>query len=227
MNAGALPVASTILNTGNAYASTAPRLVPKFTATGQPIADAQVQPATSNQTSTTVTALAISKTEPSPEAKLLRGVHEHAGVYTLTVSNTARAATNGVTVTDYLPAAEEFLGCGQVDNSAGVEYPGAPSLTTTPPVGANCPAPASVDTVANPPADGIGQLPGRHLHQGGLEPRHAEPPARSSPSTTPPASRCGRTCCSPAARPRPRSARPPTWATTPAPPPGRSAPLPG
>ncbi|HJQ02696.1 MAG TPA: hypothetical protein VJ851_13935, partial [Jatrophihabitans sp.] len=159
VNAGALPVASTILNTGNAYASTAPRLVPKFTATGQPIADAQVQSATSNQTSTTVTALAISKTEPSPEAKLLRGVHDHPTVYTLTVSNTSRAATNGVTVTDYLPAAEEFLGCGLLDNSTGVEYPGAPSLTGTPLVASNCPTPASVDTVADPAPDGSVSYP--------------------------------------------------------------------
>src|SRR5206468_10286307 len=43
-NATALPVASTILNTGNAYASTAPRLVPEFSATRPPIADPQVPP---------------------------------------------------------------------------------------------------------------------------------------------------------------------------------------
>jgi hypothetical protein len=36
-------------------------------------------------------------------------------------------ATTGVTVTDYLPAQLEFLGCGNVDNSVVVveEYPGA------------------------------------------------------------------------------------------------------
>jgi uncharacterized repeat protein (TIGR01451 family)/fimbrial isopeptide formation D2 family protein/LPXTG-motif cell wall-anchored protein len=157
-NAGALPVGSTILNTANAYASTAPRVVPKFTATGQPIANAKVQSATSNQTSTAVTALAISKTEPSPEAKLLRGIHDHPTVYTLTVTNTTRAASNAVSVTDYLPASEEFLGCGQVDNSSGVEYPGAPSLIGTPPV-TGCPTPASVDTVANPGPDGTVSYP--------------------------------------------------------------------
>lgn len=159
VNAGTLPVASTILNTGNAYASTSPRVVPKFTATGQPIANAQVQSATSNQTSTSVTALAITKTEPSPEAKLLRGIHDHPTVYTLTVTNTARAATNAVSVTDYLPASEEFLGCGGVDNSSGVEYPGAPSLTGTPVIASNCPTPTSVDTVANPGPDGSVSYP--------------------------------------------------------------------
>ena len=149
-----LPVASTVLNTGNAYASTAPRYVPKFDGTGAPIANVNVQPATSNQTSTLITALDITKAEPSPESKLLRGVHDHPTVYTLTVTNTSKAATNATTVTDYLPAEEEFLGCGGVDNSSGVEYPGAPSLTATPTITANCPTPVSVDTVANPPANG-------------------------------------------------------------------------
>ncbi|MEO6702463.1 MAG: hypothetical protein ABI140_18660, partial [Jatrophihabitantaceae bacterium] len=140
-----LPVASTILNTGNGYASSAPRYVPKFTATGLPIADARVQPATSNQTSTSVTALEIAKAEPSPEAKLLRGVHDHPTTYTLTTSNTSKSSTNAVTVTDYLPASEEFLGCGLTDNTSGgaVEYPGAPRLTATPAV-TGCPTPASV-----------------------------------------------------------------------------------
>lgn len=154
-----LPVASTLFNTGNAYASIAPRYVPKFTAAGLPVSDSQVQPATSNQTTTNITALEISKSEPSPESKLLRGVHDHPTVYTLTVSNSAKAATNAVTVTDYLPAAEEFLGCGQTDNSAAVEYPGAPPLTSTPAVGGNCPTPSSVDTVANPPPNGSVSYP--------------------------------------------------------------------
>lgn len=149
-----LPVASVVLNTANAYASSDPRTIPAFDANGGPVANASVQAATSNQTSTTITALKITKDEPSPEAKLLRGVHDHPTVYTLTVTNTSKAATNAVTVTDYLPAQEEFLGCGAVDNSSGVEYPGAPSLTATPAVTSNCPTPALVDTVVNPPADG-------------------------------------------------------------------------
>ncbi len=149
-----LPVASVVLNTATAYASTDPRTTPAFDATGAPVANASVQTATSNQTSTTISAIKITKDEPSPESKLLRGVHDHPTIYTLTVTNTTKAATNATTVTDYLPAQEEFLGCGQTDNSAGVEYPGAPALTATPAVGANCPTPISVDTVANPPANG-------------------------------------------------------------------------
>ncbi|MFL6163229.1 MAG: LPXTG cell wall anchor domain-containing protein [Jatrophihabitantaceae bacterium] len=158
-NSSTLPVGAVVRNTGNGYASTAPRTVPAFDASGVPIANASVQAATSNQTATTITALRITKSEPSTEAKLLRGVHDHPTVYTLTVSNTGRAATNAVTVTDYLPAAEEFLGCGQLDNSAAVEYPGAPPLTATPAVGGSCPAPASVDTVSNPPANGSVSYP--------------------------------------------------------------------
>ena len=154
-----LPVGTTISNLGSAFASPAPRTVPKFTATGQPIADPNVQSATSNTTTTTVTALSISKAEPSPESKLLRGVHDHVTTYTLTVTDTQVAATNGVTVVDYLPADQEFLGCGGVDNTSGsaVEYPGSPRLTAGPTLpGAQCPTPASVATVTNPPGHAAG-----------------------------------------------------------------------
>jgi large repetitive protein len=159
VNSNALPVGSVVRNTATGYASTAPRTVPGFDATGLPVSNASVQSATSNQTSTAVTALQIVKAEPSTEAKLLRGVHDHPTGYTLTVNNTSRAATNAVTVTDYLPAAEEFLGCGGVDNSSAAEYPGAPSLTGTPAVAANCLTPASVDTVSNPPPNGSVSYP--------------------------------------------------------------------
>jgi uncharacterized repeat protein (TIGR01451 family)/fimbrial isopeptide formation D2 family protein/LPXTG-motif cell wall-anchored protein len=159
VNSSTLPVGSVVRNTATSYASTAPRTVPSFDATGLPVANASVQSATSNQTTTTVAAVQILKAEPSTEAKLLRGIHDHPTVYTLTVNNTARAATNAVTVTDYLPAAEEFLGCGGVDNSSAAEYPGAPSLTGTPAVGANCLTPASVDTVSNPPPNGSVSYP--------------------------------------------------------------------
>jgi len=159
VNTTTLPVGSVVRNIANGYASTAPRTVPAFDSTGVPIGNANVQSASSSQTATTITALQLTKSEPSTEAKLLRGVHDHPTVYTLTVNNTTRAATNVVTVTDYLPAAEEFLGCGLTDNSSGPEYPGAPALTAIPAVGANCPTPASVDTVSNPPPNGSVSYP--------------------------------------------------------------------
>lgn len=156
-----LPVGSTVYNVATAYASTAPRYVARFTAAGLPIADSRIQPATSNQSATAITALQLSKTESSPDAKLLRGAHQHPVIYTLKLSNASLAATTGVTVLDYLPASQEFLGCGQLDNTSGaaVEYPGAARLSATPAVGADCPAPSSVDTVLNPPANGAVSYP--------------------------------------------------------------------
>lgn len=156
-----LPVGSTVHNVATAYASTDPRYVPRFTAAGLPIADPRIQPATSNQSATVITALQLSKTESSPDAKLLRGAHQHPTVYTLTLSNASQAGTTGVTVLDYLPASLEFLGCGQLDNTGGatVEYPGAARLSETPAVGADCLAPSSVDTVANPPPNGAVSYP--------------------------------------------------------------------
>ena len=59
----------------------------------------------------------LTKSEPSPEDELMRGVHDHATVYTITVENNPATATNTVTVDDWLPAGLEFLGCGTVDNT--------------------------------------------------------------------------------------------------------------
>jgi uncharacterized repeat protein (TIGR01451 family)/fimbrial isopeptide formation D2 family protein len=150
------PVGSTFSDTATVYSSTDPRTIPKFTATGDPIPDPSVLASTPSTDSTTVTALEVTKAEPSPEAKLLRGVHDHPTVYTVTVTNSGLSSTTGVTATDFLPASLEFLGCGGVDNSTGVEYPGAPRLTATPVVASDCPTPVSVDTVTDPP----GQPPG-------------------------------------------------------------------
>lgn len=156
-----LPVGSTVYNSANAYASTVARYVPHFSAAGLPVADSRVQPATSNQSATVITALQLTRTEPNPEAKLLRGVHDQSTVYTLQVSNSSQASTTAVTVQDYLPASQEFLGCGQQDNTTAgaVEYPGASRLNSTPAVGANCLTPTSIDTVLNPPANGTVSYP--------------------------------------------------------------------
>jgi uncharacterized repeat protein (TIGR01451 family) len=156
-----LPVGSTVSTVATAYASTAPRYVPRFGATGLPIADSRVQQATSNQRVTLITALQLTKTEVSPDAKLLRGAHQHSTVFSLQLSNSSQAATTGVTVLDYLPASLEFLGCGQLDNTAGaaVEYPGSGRLSATPAVSADCTTPAAVDTVLNPPPNGAVSYP--------------------------------------------------------------------
>lgn len=133
---------------GGAYTNSNPRHMPKFTATGDPVVGATSHTASATGTATTtVTALTVSKTEPSPEGELLRGVHDHDTVYTLTVQNNSVDPTHAVTVTDFLPAQLEFLGCGTTDASTGVEYPGAPRLDVSTQDVPGCLVPTSVTTV--------------------------------------------------------------------------------
>ena len=145
------PVGSTVPNSAQAYTNTDPFVSPSFDAAGV------LEPGTATESAadgatTTVSALDVTKSEPSPEGELLRGVHDHPTVYTLRVRATDAAGTDGVVVTDYLPADLEFLGCGGEDFSSGPEYPGAPLLDGTPDV-PDCVAPDTVDTVVDPPPD--------------------------------------------------------------------------
>jgi uncharacterized repeat protein (TIGR01451 family)/fimbrial isopeptide formation D2 family protein len=141
-------VGEQVTNNATGYASSSERYLAKFDAKGDAVANAAISSAADTVT-TTVTALQLDKSEPSSEHELVRGVHDHPTTYSLKVTNNAAAATEDVTVVDYLPAGLEFLGCGGVDNGAGPEYPGAPSLTGTPVIssGAGCLAPVSVTTV--------------------------------------------------------------------------------
>ncbi|WP_286346150.1 beta strand repeat-containing protein [Frondihabitans sucicola] len=149
------PVGSTFTGTASAYAQSDPRTIPAFDANGNAVAGTYTDSATAISSATTISALKVTKSEPSPEHELMRGVHDQPTVYTLTVENTADAATAGVTLVDYLPAGLEFLGCGAVDNSTAgaVEYSGAPRLDQTYPTAlpaSVCPQPVSVVTVSNP-----------------------------------------------------------------------------
>ncbi|MFW2383788.1 MAG: hypothetical protein ACN4GZ_18700, partial [Acidimicrobiales bacterium] len=121
----------------------------------------------STSTSTKITAITIDKGEPNPEEELLRGVHNHSTVYTLTVENNPTFPTDTVVVDDYLPAGLEFLGCGTIDNTTdaptfpgnNVEYSGASRLdASTPDIAIDCPSPSLVETVELDP-DGAGPLP--------------------------------------------------------------------
>ena len=101
---------------------------------------------------TTGLAVAVSKAMSSPENEIVRGVHGgFPQVWTLTVTNNKANPTTGTTVTDYVPASLEFLGCGGVDNTPGgiEEYPGSGLMTSVPVIG-GCPTPTTVDTVQNP-----------------------------------------------------------------------------
>ncbi|MFI5429488.1 isopeptide-forming domain-containing fimbrial protein [Aeromicrobium sp. UC242_57] len=147
-DANVFPVGAKVTNDATGYSSSNERRLAKFDADGDFIADPLISQS-SDDAETLVSALELRKSEPSSERELVRGVHDHPTVYTLEVINNGKQSTNGIKVVDYLPAGLEFLGCGQVDNSAPgtEEYPGAGRLDGTPAVGANCLAPTSVTTV--------------------------------------------------------------------------------
>ncbi len=157
------PAGSTMTNAAGGYGSTNPRQVPRFDAQGRPVLTPTTVAGEATPTTTRVTALQVTKSEPSPEGELFRGVHSNTTVYTLRVRTAPGGGTNGTVLTDYLPAGLEFLGCGGVDNTpagspapnvSGVEYPTAPRLTATPaPPG--CQTPATVTTVVNPTGPGV------------------------------------------------------------------------
>ena len=151
------PMGATFTNSATDYASTAARLVPRFDAQGVPSSTAaEIVTGPTVSTPTVISAISIDKTDDSsPEGKLLRGVHNNVTVYTLTVTNNGYNPTSGVTVVDYLPADEEFLGCGTDEFSAAVEYAGAPQLGAARTVTTGCSIPAgaaatAVQTVSNP-----------------------------------------------------------------------------
>ena len=158
---------SSYTDSSSAYVNGDPRFVPAFDpTTGAPVAGSFTGSATASGT-TQITPIQISKAEPSPESELPRGVHDHKTTYTLTVTNDRVHATDAVTVTDWLPAGLEYLGCGGVDhttNASGTnpgstqEYPGSGPLSAGTALASPspCPAPASVDTVVADPVDSSG-----------------------------------------------------------------------
>jgi len=150
---------SSYTDTSSVYANTDPRYVPQFNSvTGAPISGATSYTSSDSSTGTTqITPLKVAVTEPSPEGELPRGVHDHHVTYTVTATNNAVHATNTVSATVYLPAALEFLGCGDTDNTTNAsgtnpgstqEYPGSGSMIKA--AASNCPTPTSVTTVTNP-----------------------------------------------------------------------------
>lgn len=90
-------VGTTVENTADVYSSTDPFVAPEFDELGVLVPGTATETATSNPTSTYISALKITKSEPSPEGELLRGVHRNTTVYTLDVeaapSGGARASS--------------------------------------------------------------------------------------------------------------------------------------
>lgn len=100
----------------------------------------------SGSDSTEVIPFQVTKTEPSPENELLRGLHDQQTVYSITITTAPEGGSSDFAVEDWIPAGIEFLGCGGVDNSTvGEEYPGSG------PIGGaavpDCPAPTLVETI--------------------------------------------------------------------------------
>jgi uncharacterized repeat protein (TIGR01451 family)/fimbrial isopeptide formation D2 family protein len=160
-NTTALGPGDTYMISSGAYVNTDVRQVPQFsTSTGAVDTTTETGSATASQTST-INAIELSTSEPSPEGKLLRGVHDHRTIYTLTVTNNSVNQTTGIAVTEYLPADLEYLGCGTGDNTTDaatdpgtvVEYQGAPALNAagTPAGLAGCVPATSVTTVSTTP----------------------------------------------------------------------------
>ncbi len=178
------PVGSTYTNNAGAYINCSPRYVPDFNASGQPVLsggdpdclggnpDQSYTGFAADSADTKIEAIKLNKSEPSPEGELLRGIHNHQTVYTLTVDNNQVNPSNGLDLEDYLPAGLEFIGCGGVDNTTDAptnpgnpdEYAGSgPINPGNEPGGgwaADCVDPDVVETVANPP----GLPPGIYTH---------------------------------------------------------------
>lgn len=153
-------VGSTVTNDATVYGSTDPRVVQRFGPTGLPLPLPPSVPegtvlSDADSAPTTLTAIEITKAEPSPEGELLRGVHENVTTYTLTIEVTEQGGVGSVVVTDLLSAELEFLGCNDVDNTSGDvrEYPDAPRLGQAPidP----CDFPDLVETVQIPPGGAV------------------------------------------------------------------------
>lgn len=169
---GAYDAGDTYSDAAGAYINCDPRYVPDFgpdgaatqtggnaTCTGSPAEQSYTGSATASAT-TTIKAIELTKSEPSPEDELLRGLHDHQTVYTLEATNNAINPTTGLDLEDYIPAGLEFLGCGTVDNTTDAptnpgstqEYPGSgPINPGNAPAAPGCIAPTTVETVANPP----------------------------------------------------------------------------
>ena len=162
-------VGSTVDNEAFVYGSTNERSLPTFDPdSGEPTFDDPTGPGfdadilgSSDSSTTTLTAIEVTKSEPSPEGELLRGVHDFVTTYTLTVDVTDEAGVDDVVLTDLLPAELEFLGCGDEDNSQVVieEWAGTPPDPGSGPLGGSpvggCVEPNTVETVVDPTYGGV------------------------------------------------------------------------
>ena len=165
------PVGSTVTNSGaNVFASSDPQAAPDFDANGVVVPGSYTESGVSGSTTTTISAVSLSKAEPSPESELLRGIHDHPTVYTLTVNATDAGASSGLVLVDYLPATpgvprlwrcRQLLG-PRVRRGTVADRHADPAQLPDPDVGLDRPEPA---------AQRHPDLSARHLHTGRVDPR--------------------------------------------------------
>jgi len=158
-------VGDTYTTTSGVYANSNPRWVPDFDpSSGTAITGpASYTGSATSGGSTRIVAVLLDKDEPSPEAELLRGAHDHRTIYTLKLRNNHVNPTGDLELDDWLPAGLEFLGCGTAgdDNTtAGEEYPGSGPLngSTLSGITGTCPTPTVVETVEIDPDGPTGPM---------------------------------------------------------------------
>ena len=114
--------------TAEAYANSDPRRVPRFDPRTGDLVAGSATGSDADEASTVLAPFVIEKEAANGgEQELLRGVQDHATVYSLTIRNNPTDTSSAFSIVDHLPAGLEFLGCTAVDNSTEgtEEYPGA------------------------------------------------------------------------------------------------------
>ncbi|MDX2343227.1 MAG: SdrD B-like domain-containing protein, partial [Acidimicrobiia bacterium] len=155
----ALDVGDSFTNQASAYVNSSPRIVPTYNSTTNGV-DNSTGRDENIQATTNLVAFILTKTEPSTESELLRGLHDHQTVYTLKIENNYLGATNNFAIEDWIPAGMEFLGCGTADNSTvGDEYIGSGVINpgNAPAMANTCFSPDTVETVDVDPPGPLGQ----------------------------------------------------------------------
>ena len=157
------PVGSHFAVSTELYTNSDPRYAPKFDAATNAFDPSTFDATTvADTTLTNIVPFTITKSEPSPEHEIMRGIHASGTTpttYTLKVQNNNLNASSNVVLTDFLPAELEYLGCGGVNadhtviNTPEFTYLGpnppagsGPDLNGLTPIGTGCASPDSITT---------------------------------------------------------------------------------
>lgn len=148
---GSLDVGDSITNAAGSYVNSDPRIVPAYNPATNTVDDGSGYD--TDAATTDLVPFLIEKSEPSAEAELLRGLHDHQTVYTLEVRNNYLADSNTFAIEDWIPAGMEFLECGTEDNSttAGNDFPGPINPGNAPAMTNPCISPDTVETIVTDP----------------------------------------------------------------------------